>query len=287
MKSLNSKMWVALTLLGYFIYLEALPPNVRAEENRIVQSPPAMNEPGGSHYMAPLTICKQLNEPPGPGQMERKSLERACKDYDRMAGEIDIEAARRKQLAIAGPTEKGAAIAGSAIELTSWLNELAKKQDYNEIQNILSQQDQSAARFLPWLRHQAEAGHVPLQFELSKFLAPSDPSEALNWFAIARIGATLDAALCDDKTAGSGVGALVMAYGRHIPSIGEKNRYRAAIQQGLQWHGQHATRPSPVWICMHGMQAFTGQVRLIPTAQWETVQQITKRKISASLNNMN
>jgi hypothetical protein len=286
MKSLNRKLSMALTLLGYFIYLDALPPNVGAGENRIVQGTPAMNEPGGSHYMAPLTICKQLNEPPGPGQIERKTLERICKDYDRVSREVDIEAARRKQLAVAGPKEKGAAIQGSTMEITSWLNELVKKQDYNEIQNILSQQDRSAAR-LPWLRQQAEAGHVPLQFELSKFLAPSDPSEALNWFAIARIGATLDAALCDDKTAGSGVSALVMAYGRHIPSIGERNRYGAAIKQGLQWHDQHATRPSPLWICMHGMQAFTGQVRLIPTTQWESVQRITKQKISASLESMN
>lgn len=166
------------------------------------------------------------------------------------------------------------------------LETLVREQRYNEITKILAAQAGSPASMLPWLRQQAEAGHVPLQFELSKALASSNPSQALSWFAIARIGATLDAVLCADKTAGSAVSALTMAYGQYIRLSMTDSGYKTAVEQALQWHEQHPLRPSALWICYHGMGAFTGQVQLIPVSQWINVQHTAKEKIRASLNQM-
>ena len=166
------------------------------------------------------------------------------------------------------------------------LETLVREQRYNEIAKILAAQAGSPASMLPWLRQQAEAGHVPLQFEFSKALASSEPPQALSWFAIARIGATLDAVLCADKTAGSAVSALTMAYGQYIRPSMTDSGYKTAVEQALQWHEQHPLRPSALWICSHGMGAFTGQAQLIPVSQWVNVQHTAKEKIRASLNQM-
>lgn len=164
------------------------------------------------------------------------------------------------------------------------LDTFVREQRYVELFKKLQEREGSPASMLPWLQQHAEAGHVPVQFEFSKALATQDPSNALKWFAIARVGATLDAVLCEDKTAGSAVSAFIMAYGQYIRSSMTPAGYKIAVEQALQWHNQHPRRPSPLWICSHGMQAFTTGVRLIPESQWTAVQQTTKDKIRASLS---
>jgi hypothetical protein len=169
------------------------------------------------------------------------------------------------------------------------LNQLINRQAYAAVfsllQSPLQSSDPSAPRLrMMWIRKTAEDGHVPLQFELSHVLATSSPSEALRWFAIARIGGILDVARCVEKRRTLTIQALAMKYQTSVRSaLADRSKYAAALNEALEWHERHPNRPLPIWICSPVSKAPFSSSGMIPTDQWTAAQVEIKNRIRATL----
>jgi hypothetical protein len=149
------------------------------------------------------------------------------------------------------------------------LEAFEKSNDTVGLVKVLQTQQAPNQALLTWLRERAEGGHPILQFELSRLLIEMNPREALQWFAIGRVGATLDVIACTDVTARPAIPSLVMIYQHAIDEIeGDQEKYIPYLERALDWHRRHPVRPNPTWICLHGMGTAGGQPLLIPDDRW-------------------
>ena len=166
---------------------------------------------------------------------------------------------------------------------TKQLNALADQQQYSKLIESIRGKRYVSRRLIRWVRKNAEEGHVPLQLELSRLLLKVDPRESARWLAIGHLGATLDASLCEDPTSGAAPAALLQAYRQVAVAVAEDpQRVIEATEQSFLWHDQHPVRPSPRWICYHGLRALKGQVALKPTDQWKTAQVEARQAVLSS-----
>lgn len=160
------------------------------------------------------------------------------------------------------------------------LDALAERNDYIALIQQLRSQQAADNELLGWLRSKADNGHPMLQLELSRLLVNREPSEALEWFTIGRIGATLDVLVCEDKTAQAGIPALAMIYQSAFDVIeGDQDKYIPYLERALEWHKRHPVRVDPAWICSHGI----GPGGLLGRTQWETAKVQTLRDMQASV----
>lgn len=95
--------------------------------------------------------------------------------------------------------------------------------------------------------------------------------------------------MCMDKTATSAVQALPAAYGVELaqtyPDVFNEKTIHKAMGESLQWHRRHSKRPSPRWICYHGMKVFsTGKVELIPKDDRFEVRQTIMDRLTIEYN---
>ena len=125
------------------------------------------------------------------------------------------------------------------------------QQDYRDALRLLKASKVSQSEKLAWLRKHAEAGNVPMQYELSALLFPTNREEALKWYARARLGRTLDVAECATNNASfaARVGfdessAAVRDYGVANPKV-----FQVAIADALAWNDQRTSAPPSTWIC--------------------------------------
>jgi len=125
------------------------------------------------------------------------------------------------------------------------------QQDYRDALRLLKASKVSQSEKLAWLRRHAEAGNVPMQYELSALLFPTNREEALRWYARARLGRTLDVAECATNNASfaARVGfdessAAVRDYG-----VANPKAFQIAIADALAWNDRRTSAPPSTWIC--------------------------------------
>ena len=98
-------------------------------------------------------------------------------------------------IALSGSCWAQSAPAYSGRSLQS-IDPFVERQEYVSALERLKRADADDATKRAWLWRHAEAGHVPLQYELAALLFPQDPAEGLKWYARGRLARTLDAAEC-------------------------------------------------------------------------------------------
>ncbi len=125
------------------------------------------------------------------------------------------------------------------------------QQDYREALRLLKASKAGHAEKLVWLRKHAEAGNIPMQYELSALLFPTNREEALKWYARGRLGRTLDVAECATNSASfaARVGfdessAAIRDYG-----VANPKAFQVAIADALAWNDRRTSAPSSTWIC--------------------------------------
>lgn len=131
------------------------------------------------------------------------------------------------------------------------LSAMVEAQRYAEALAALSRSTLSESEQINWLRERGEAGHVPLQYELSRRLFPADVVESLKWYARGRLARTLDAAECGDATVSLPVRVGLDRISEEIVKAGQANPklFNAAILDAVQWDERRAKVPSSKWIC--------------------------------------
>lgn len=131
------------------------------------------------------------------------------------------------------------------------IDPLVERQDYNAALARLKQAKASDDEKRSWLRRQAEAGHVPMQYELAVVVFPTDREEALKWYARGRLARTLDAAECIADRNSLGARIMLDERAAEVRDAGVANpqQFQVAIRQALEWEATRQLRPSPGWIC--------------------------------------
>ncbi|MBA3777081.1 MAG: hypothetical protein H0X11_11680, partial [Betaproteobacteria bacterium] len=61
------------------------------------------------------------------------------------------------------------------------IDPFVERQEYAAALDRLKRADANDETKRAWLLRHAEAGHVPLQYELAALLFPHDPAEGLKW----------------------------------------------------------------------------------------------------------
>ena len=131
------------------------------------------------------------------------------------------------------------------------LDALVSNQGYGEALRALERDPSSAEEKLQWLRVQAERGHVPMIYELSARLFPTDVSQSLKWYARGRLARTLDAAECAQGSASWGWRVNLDRQVETVRDAGvaRPREFSAAIDEALAWDAKRRDRPSAAWIC--------------------------------------
>lgn len=131
------------------------------------------------------------------------------------------------------------------------LNAMVETQKYADALSGLRRSGLSEPERLDWLRAKAEEGHVPLQYELSRLLFPTDLAESLKWYARGRLARTLDVAECGDATVSLPLRVGLDQISEEIVKAGQANPkvFNAAILDAVQWDERRTKVPSSKWIC--------------------------------------
>jgi len=125
------------------------------------------------------------------------------------------------------------------------------QQDYREALRLLKASKVSQAVKLAWLRKHAEAGNVPMQYELSALLFPTNREEALKWYTRGRLGRTLDVAECATNNASFAARVGFDESSAPVRDFGVANpkAFQVAIADALAWNDRRTSVPSSTWIC--------------------------------------
>jgi hypothetical protein len=139
---------------------------------------------------------------------------------------------------------------GAAISIGE-LNAMVKEQRYPEALAALRASSLTDVQRLTWLRERADEGHVPLQYELSRRLLPTDLSQSLKWYAKGRLARTLDVAECRDSAVSLPVQMALDEVSEPTVKAGQANPklFNAAIWEAVLWDEQRSTIPPSKWIC--------------------------------------
>lgn len=130
-----------------------------------------------------------------------------------------------------------------------------------------------------WERtHQAALSSGYL-FDLARRLLPTDPDQAMEWYAVAMVRGRYDAGRCIDDTAGRAVSRLsqiaaeVLRYGEtHRPAFGAAG-LRALARPDLLAH----TIP-PDWVCAQALSGMGGRsAGTTPPVTWGALEQRLRR----------
>lgn len=110
--------------------------------------------------------------------IEEVGNERYLQEIDSIASMKGTSVAARTVLLVSAVFALGCQAAAEPAALDA----LVSTQRYGEALDGLKQSGRNAAEQLDWLRRHGEAGHVPLQYELSQRLYPPAFEESLKWY---------------------------------------------------------------------------------------------------------
>jgi hypothetical protein len=131
------------------------------------------------------------------------------------------------------------------------LDRMVAQQKYAEVLSLLEKSALTRAQQIAWLRAQGDAGHVPLQYELSRRLLPIDLAESLRWYAKGRLARTLDVAECRDTTSSLPGRLALDQVSEDVVKAGQANPrlFNAAILDAVRWDEERSRIPPSKWIC--------------------------------------
>lgn len=131
------------------------------------------------------------------------------------------------------------------------LNLLAETQQYDRVLHRLREIGIAGEEKIGWLRHQAELGHVPLQYELAVMLFPRDREESFKWYARARLARTLDAAECARGQASLGQRVELDSRSDYVrdAAVADPKAFNHAIEEAFEWDSKRRSLPPANWIC--------------------------------------
>jgi WD domain, G-beta repeat/WD40-like Beta Propeller Repeat len=147
---------------------------------------------------------------------------------------------------------------------------------------------------VPWLKANADRIEPLLLMELARRVFAQSHGDGLEWFAIGYARTVYDAKRCADPTADDGlaIALLTRLAGTQIPAYlaSHHDEYAAAEQRALARRDLFTDAVSPLWICIHGLEAYrstmTGkpaELALRPRSVWPTIQQSIRQAMTAGI----
>ncbi len=130
------------------------------------------------------------------------------------------------------------------------------------------------------LNESVEKPYAPYIYALAKrYKNIGYDSYAAKWFVTAAITARIDAARCEDKTAPQGI-MIIEAELSEIKKliIDNKKLYKESIEFALQKEEEFKKRDLPKWICSHGIEAFSGELKYKNEKDWNKERQEIRNK---------
>ncbi len=137
-----------------------------------------------------------------------------------------------------------------------------------------------------WLEDNANRLEPVYLFLLAEHkFAQGKKEEAASWFMAGKIRSLYDAYRCTDSTARSGIaiGPMLALKTAEYINNDQKAGYHAA-KRALKWDEMYPPTNSPLWICNHGMMAFSGQVTLEPESKWPEIRNKIRTAIEKGLD---
>ena len=92
---------------------------------------------------------------------------------------------------------------------------------------------------------------------------------AQKWYMTAAMMARIDASGCEDKTAPQGILIIESEFTDIKKTLHNKDQFNEALQFALEQEEKFKKRPLPKWICSHGIEAFSGELKYKDKAVWE------------------
>lgn len=111
--------------------------------------------------------------------------------------------------------------------------------------------------------------------------------EAMFWFYAGQLRGRIDANICADKTAGSGVGVLNDMFGVPINQYAFKDvsKLKQTVEQVLEWEEKTECKYDRRWINLHGLRAFPGDTNAVlsaPKEDWDKIRKKTREEYRSS-----
>lgn len=138
-----------------------------------------------------------------------------------------------------------------------------------------------------WLTQNASTIEPPYLYLLADKTFDTNKDAAVFWYMAGRLRGYYDGFKCEDTTARSGLSMLPMFAPKTAQYIHDnannENLYGIGIKV-LEWDEKNPSTNSPLWICSHGIQAFSRPVKYIPENKWESVHQEMRNSFKTSLD---
>jgi hypothetical protein len=131
------------------------------------------------------------------------------------------------------------------------LDRAVTEQRYEDALSLLEKASGTESEKLAWLRRQSDAGHVPLQYELSRRLLHANLAESLKWYARGRLARTLDVAECRTASASFPTRIILDRITEEVVRQGQADPqlFDAAVQDAIVWDEHRTNIPLSKWIC--------------------------------------
>lgn len=113
--------------------------------------------------------------------------------------------------------------------------------------------------------------------------------KAVFLFMVGRFRSVQDVMMCKDETARSAISVFPYMASRTTDYIEKMSNKKLALilQDVLDWDKSHTKRPSPEWICYHGMQALEdGTVQTLPTKDFQNILKQTRTDLEKQINKL-
>lgn len=144
------------------------------------------------------------------------------------------------------------------------------------------------AEVVEWERANADRLSPGFLFDLSRRLLPTDPAEALEWYAVGMMRGIYDSSRCIDTTAGRALrglsrqAAVVAQYGRTHPQ-----EFAAAGKRALARPDLFGHEVSADWVCAQGLSGMGGQsAGTTPPSTWPAEQKKIRDDFTRQFDDM-
>lgn len=170
------------------------------------------------------------------------------------------------------------------------LNSLVQRHDFGAVTARLLEKARTADKgesrlVVVWLKDHAVDGNFPALYFTSLFSSTQGrQKEAAKWYCAAALVARVDAARCNDPTAGGAprvVEGLFSELKTHLTAHPEERK--DAAKWALEYEEKNKERPVARWIAQHGIKAFSGGAQPVPDADWQAARSRIRAEFGKSV----
>jgi len=127
--------------------------------------------------------------------------------------------------------------------------------------------------------------NTPYVYALAKrMMNINNVESAQNWYMTAAMMARIDASKCEDKTAPQGILIIESEFSDIKKSLQNQNEFNRALKFALDQEEKFKSRPLPKWICSHGIEALSGELKYKNEATWENDRMRIRERQEAKLS---